>query len=70
MNKSWFAGHTMEGTRLTIVQVPSEPDAYEFSIRTPVTPPRWRDFEQVTRLCPGMLYADLLILFAPLFPPP
>ncbi|DBA80252.1 hypothetical protein WJX79_002480 [Trebouxia sp. C0005] len=39
-------GHTMEGTRLTIVKVPSQPDAYEFSIRTPVTPPRWRDFDQ------------------------
>ena len=37
----------MEGTRLTIVKVPSQPDAYEFSIRTPVTPPRWKDFEQV-----------------------
>ena len=37
----------MEGTRLTIVKVPNQPDAYEFSIRTPVTPPRWADFEQV-----------------------
>ena len=37
----------MEGTRLTIVKVPHQPDAYEFSIRTPVTPPRWKDFEQV-----------------------
>lgn len=26
-------------------QVPNQPDAYEFSIRTPVTPPRWRDFD-------------------------
>ncbi len=41
----------MEGTRLTIVKVPSQPDAYEFSIRTPVTPPRWKDFDQV----PGCL---------------
>ncbi|KAL3144958.1 hypothetical protein ABBQ32_003464 [Trebouxia sp. C0010 RCD-2024] len=39
-------GHTMEGTRLTIVKVPTQPDAFEFSIRTPVTPPRWKDFEQ------------------------
>ena len=38
----------MEGTRLTIVKVPTQPDAFEFSIRTPVTPPRWKDFEQVT----------------------
>lgn len=37
----------MEGTRLTIVKVPHQADAYEFSIRTPVTPPRWKDFEQV-----------------------
>ncbi|PNH05026.1 Tetratricopeptide repeat protein 13 [Tetrabaena socialis] len=36
---------TMEGTRLTLVRVPNQPDAYEFSIRTPVTPPRWKDFD-------------------------
>ncbi len=46
-----LAGHTMEGTRLTIVKVPNQPDAYEFSIRTPVTPPRWKDFEQVSLDC-------------------
>ena len=38
-------GATMEGTRLTLVRVPNQPDAYEFSIRTPVTPPRWKDFD-------------------------
>lgn len=48
MGCAFAAGHTMEGTRLTIVRVPTQPDAYEFSIRTPVTPPRWKDFEQVT----------------------
>ncbi|MEW5314536.1 MAG: hypothetical protein WDW38_006026 [Sanguina aurantia] len=37
--------HTMEGTRLTLVKVPNQADAYEFSIRTPVTPLRWRDFD-------------------------
>ncbi|KAG2452817.1 hypothetical protein HYH02_002163 [Chlamydomonas schloesseri] len=37
--------HMMEGTRLTLVRVPNQPDAYEFSIRTPVTPPRWKDFD-------------------------
>lgn len=42
----------MEGTRLTIVKVPSQPDAYEFSIRTPVTPPRWKDFDQVPYCLP------------------
>ena len=45
------AGHTMEGTRLTIVRVPKQPEAYEFSIRTPVTPPRWKDFDQVGPPC-------------------
>lgn len=44
------SGHTMEGTRLTIVKVPTQPDAFEFSIRTPVTPPRWKDFDQVMAL--------------------
>ncbi len=42
------AGHTMEGTRLTIVKFPKQPHAYEFSIRTPVTPSRWAEFDQVT----------------------
>ncbi|KAG2444526.1 hypothetical protein HXX76_001272 [Chlamydomonas incerta] len=37
--------HMLEGTRLTLVRVPNQPDAYEFSIRTPVTPPRWKDFD-------------------------
>ncbi|GLC64956.1 hypothetical protein PLESTF_000225900 [Pleodorina starrii] len=39
------SGHMLEGTRLTLVRVPNQPDAYEFSIRTPVTPPRWKDFD-------------------------
>jgi hypothetical protein len=33
-------GQPLEGTRLTLVRVPGQPDAAEFSIRTPVTPPR------------------------------
>lgn len=37
--------HLLQGTRLTLVRVPNQPDAYEFSIRTPVTPPRWKDFD-------------------------
>ena len=42
----------MEGTRLTLVHLPNQPgDSYEFSIRTPVTPPRWQDFDQVTLAC-------------------
>jgi hypothetical protein len=39
-------GHSLEGTRLTMVKVPQQPDAYEFSIRTPVTPSRWEDFDK------------------------
>ncbi|KAG1663031.1 hypothetical protein FOA52_005723 [Chlamydomonas sp. UWO 241] len=38
-------GRTMEGTRLVLVKNPSQPNGYEFSIRTPVTPPRWADFD-------------------------
>jgi hypothetical protein len=30
---------------VVLLQVPNQPDAYEFSIRTPVTPPRWKDFD-------------------------
>ena len=26
-----------------------QPDSYEFSIRTPVTPARWRDYDEVRR---------------------
>jgi hypothetical protein len=38
-------GAHLEGTRLTLVRVPGQPDAAEFSIRTPVTPPRWKLFD-------------------------
>ncbi|GAX83792.1 hypothetical protein CEUSTIGMA_g11217.t1 [Chlamydomonas eustigma] len=38
-------GKTMEGTRLTLVKTRNQPDSYEFSIRTPVTPPRWKEFD-------------------------
>lgn len=37
---------TMEGTRLTLVSVPNQPNGVEFSIRTPVTPPRWKQFDR------------------------
>lgn len=40
------AGHSLEGTRLTITQSTEVPDGHEFSIRTPVTPPRWDDFDR------------------------
>ena len=38
-------GKIHEGTRLTIQYHP--PDGYDYSIRTPGTPPRWADFEVV-----------------------
>ena len=46
-------GHKMEGTRLTPTKFPAshQPDAYEFSIRTPVTPIRWKDFDSELGLC-------------------
>ena len=40
------AGHTLEGTRLTLTRSRDQADAYEFSIRTPVTPARWEDFDK------------------------
>ena len=40
------AGHTLEGTRLTLTRSRDQADAYEFSIRTPVTPARWADFDK------------------------
>eukprot|EP00210_Caulerpa_lentillifera_P002409 g2310.t1 len=36
----------MEGTRLTLVKMPDQFNGFEFSIRTPVTPPRWKQFEK------------------------
>lgn len=36
-------GKTMEGTRLTIQNSP--PEGFEYSIRTPGTPPRWIDYD-------------------------
>jgi hypothetical protein len=39
-------GHHLEGTRLTITRARDQPDAHEFSIRTPVTPARWEDFDK------------------------
>ena len=53
----------MEGTRLTIVRVPTQPDAYEFSIRTPVTPPRWKDFDQVGPHPPPVLASCLTSIY-------
>jgi hypothetical protein len=36
-------GKIMEGTRLTLQYVP--PEGFEYSIRTPGTPPRWIDYD-------------------------
>lgn len=43
--------HSLEGTRLTITKLRDQQDAHEFSIRTPVTPARWDDFDN--ELCAG-----------------
>lgn len=40
-------GAILEGTRLTIAKMVDQPEAYELSIRTPVTPHRWKDFDKV-----------------------
>lgn len=37
-------GRVMEGTRLTIQK--TEPEGWEYSIRTPGTPPRWAEFDE------------------------
>jgi hypothetical protein len=39
-------GHDLEGTRLTVTRSRDQADSYEFSIRTPVTPARWQDFDK------------------------
>lgn len=64
-------GHTLEGTRLTVVNLSErgkgtmeekeeegldEGSAFEFSIRTPVTPARWADYDEEL----SALYARLL----------
>ncbi|GMH35900.1 hypothetical protein BSKO_03768 [Bryopsis sp. KO-2023] len=49
----------MEGTRLTLVNVPNQPDGYEFSIRTPVTPARWDLFEADLSLAWGKVISNL-----------
>lgn len=42
-NSTAVPGKTMEGTRLTIQKSP--PEGFEYSIRTPGTPPRWVDYD-------------------------
>ncbi|GAM26964.1 hypothetical protein SAMD00019534_101390 [Acytostelium subglobosum LB1] len=37
-------GHLMEGTRLTLQY--ASPEGYEFAIRTPCTPQRWKDYDE------------------------
>ena len=56
-------GVTSEGTRLTLVA--QAPEGYEFTIRTPGTPPRWEHFAEELESCFQRL-VDLLA--AP--PPP
>jgi hypothetical protein len=33
------------------VKMQEQPDAYEFSIKTPVTPARWEDYDTVRSFC-------------------
>jgi len=42
-------GKVMEGTRLTLQYVP--PEGFEYSIRTPGTPPRWIDYDIELAYC-------------------
>ncbi|CAB1105083.1 unnamed protein product [Ectocarpus sp. CCAP 1310/34] len=48
-------GRIMEGTRLTIVA--NNPEGFEFTIRTPGTPERWRQYEHELRAVWGKLTA-------------
>jgi len=50
-------GEHLEGTRLTLVRLMDQPDSFELSIRTPVTPHRWKAFDQV--LGPRDTYRDV-----------
>lgn len=55
-------GKVMEGTRLTIQRSP--PEGFEYSIRTPGTPPRWVDYDvELTHLF-ELLTIDAKKLFA------
>ena len=38
------SGKIMEGTRLTLQY--SAPEGFEYSIRTPGTPPRWKEYDE------------------------
>ena len=40
-------GKIMAGTRITLLQ--KAPDGFDFTIRTPGTPPRWVEMDQVAR---------------------
>ena len=59
------AGHTLEGTRLTLTASREVPDGHEFSIRTPVTPPRWHDFDTELAACFEAIVAAVLAEGAP-----
>jgi hypothetical protein len=64
------AGHHLEGTRLTITQSRDQADAHEFSIRTPVTPVRWEDFDRelaagFDAICTAGIAEGALVRLAP-----
>jgi hypothetical protein len=49
----------LEGTRLTLVKVPNQNRGVEFSIRTPGTPRRWRQYDQEITAAWGSILNEL-----------
>lgn len=45
------------------VKLSNQPDGYEFSIKTPVTPSRWDDYDTVIADCPFLLFSAHVLLF-------
>lgn len=42
-----FVDKSLNPLAVQVVRMGDMPDGYEMSIRTPVTPPRWQDFDEV-----------------------
>lgn len=61
-HSSAVPGKVMEGTRLTIQRSP--PEGFEYSIRTPGTPPRWVDYDVELTHMFELLTIDAKKLFA------
>ena len=52
------------------VRMPGQPDSYEFSIKTPVTPVRWADYDAVTSRSCWLVLASGIFPSQPLLPLP